>query len=308
MVRVRTGLSWLARALVLASLAHVLGTVSLAYAVAHAPNGAGTQVSPDPCPAELAARGRAESGAFGELSTWVVEPPGRPRGTVVLLHGVRLDKRSMLPAAETFLEAGHRVVLLDLRGHGHSAGGHLTYGKGDAKDVSLALDALEARGTKLGPIGLYGFSYGAATALELSAVDARVSAVVAVASFASLETVVHDYVRWQTPLLEPWVPRAWLGSAVALGGLWAGFDPSEARPEAAAARACAPTLLIHGSDDPQVPADNARAIERAAAGRARLVLLPGETHASALADARGVIRASARRWFEQHLSMAACDN
>ncbi len=59
--------------------------------------------------------------------------------------------------------------------------------------------------------------------------------------------------------------------------------------------------MVHGSDDPQVSVDNAHSIERAANGRARLLLLPGETHASILADARGNVRSAALGWFDEHL-------
>jgi dipeptidyl aminopeptidase/acylaminoacyl peptidase len=116
--------------------------------------------------------------------------------------------------------------------------------------------------------------------------------------------VVRDYVRWQLPAFEPAVPNVWLDSAVDLGALWAGFDADAAAPAAAAARSTAPLLVVHGSADPQVSVDNAHAIERAADGRARLLLLPGETHASILADAHGDVRAAALSWFEAHLSVS----
>lgn len=297
---------WSARALGGAALTGAVGTVTVAWAVAHAPNGSSAAATRDPCPPEL---GAADSATLGvgptALSGWVAEPASPARGTVVLLHGVRLDKRSMLPSARSHLDAGYRVVLLDLRGHGGSSGGYLTYGVDDAHDVSGALDALEARGVRLGPVGVHGFSYGAATALELSARDPRVRAVVAVSSFASLRSVTRDYVRWQLPALAPAVPDVWLDSAVDLGALWAGFDADAAAPAQAAARTRAAVLVVHGSDDPQVSPDNARAIAQACAGRAELRLLSGETHASILADAKGEVRQAATRWFDRHLEPAA---
>ncbi|MCC6897394.1 MAG: alpha/beta fold hydrolase [Polyangiaceae bacterium] len=293
---------WSARAIGGVALTWALGTVTVAWAVAHAPNGSSAAAADDPCPPEL---GSATSATLSvgrtALSSWIAEPTGPARGTVVLLHGVRLDKRSMLPSALSHLNAGYRVVLLDLRGHGRSGGGYLTYGVDDARDVSAVLDGLEARGIRLGPVGVHGFSYGAATALELSARDPRVRAVVAVSSFSSLRSVTRDYVRWQLPALAPAVPDAWLDSAVDLGALWAGFDADAAAPARAAARTRAAVLIVHGSDDPQVSPDNARAIAEACAGRAELQVLAGETHASVLADARGEVRLAATRWFGQHL-------
>ncbi|MBK7582972.1 MAG: alpha/beta fold hydrolase [Myxococcales bacterium] len=306
----RNVLRWSGRLGIVAAVAHGLGTVGVAYAVAHAPNGGTPPAASDPCPAELAGRGTTESAQFAvgadpnTLSTWLVEPRGAVQGTIVVLHGVRLDKRSMVPVAETLVDAGYRVVLVDLRGHGHSAGRYLSYGIREARDISGLLDALEARGIQLGPVGLHGFSYGAATALEVAALDSRVRAVVSVSSFSSLRVVARDYVRWQLPALQPAVPDVWLDSAVDLGARWAGFDADAAAPAAAAARSHAPLLIIHGSDDPQVSVESARSIDRAAAGYAQLMLLPGETHASVLADASGRVRSAARSWFDRHLKEA----
>jgi len=298
----------LGRLLIGAGLVYGLSTTSLAFAIAHAPNGARTEVAPvDPPPAELVARGRTESVSIpvgpphATLSAWVTEPATAPRGTVVVLHGVRLDKRSMLPTADALVDAGYRAVLVDLRGHGHSTGAYLTYGVGDAQDISEVLDSLERRGGDLGPVGVHGFSYGGATALLLAARDPRVRAVVAVSSFASLRGVVRDYVRWQLPSLAPAVPNLWLDSAVDLGALWAGFDADAARPADAAAEARAPVLVIHGAADPQVSVENARSIQRSSAGRARLLVLDGETHASILADASGRVRRASVDWFQRHL-------
>lgn len=303
----RTLLTWSVRALGAIGVTWAIGTVTVAYAIAHSPNGSTASAGDDPCPSTLSDHGRAESVTVTvgsrptAIATWCVEPTTAARGTIVLLHGVRLDKRSMLPTARAFLDAGYRVVLLDLRGHGRSGGGYLTYGVEDAGDVSGVLDALEARGIALGPVGVHGFSYGAATALELAAADPRVRAVVAVASFASLRGVARDYVRWQLPALEPAVPGVWLDSAVDLGALWAGFDADAAAPARAAARTRAPVLIVHGRDDAQVSADNAHVIARSAPGRAELLLLPGETHSSVLADQRGEVRAASTRWFDHHL-------
>jgi len=286
----------------------LLGTVSMAYAIAHAPNGlTSVQTGNDDPPESLEGHGSTTALTVpvgpprASLSTWVVEPRSEPRGTVVLLHGVRLDKHSMVPLATALVDHGYRSVLIDLRGHGRSTGDYLTYGLNESRDVSQVLDALEVNGTRLGPVGALGFSYGGATALFVAERDPRVRAVVAVSTFASLRGVVRDYVRWQAPRFEPVVPNVWLDTGVDLGARWAGFDADAASPAAAASRSNAALLLLHGADDPQVSADNARIIERAAGGRAELVLLSGQTHASVLADATGTVREAAIRWFDARL-------
>jgi pimeloyl-ACP methyl ester carboxylesterase len=287
-----------------------LGTGLMASAIAKAPNRDKPAPGPSPPPAELAEFRAYElrtavHAPDATLSSWVLEPPsgGEPRGTIVVLHGVRLDKRSMLPLGSALARAGYRAVLVDLRGHGRSTGDFLTYGVVESHDVSEVLDALSLR-EKLGPVGVHGFSYGAATAIELAADDPRVSAVVSVAAFASLRHVVRDYVRWQVPSLSPVVSEAWLDFGIDLGARVAAFDPDRAAPARAVAHTHAALLLMHGTGDTQVPASNARAICEASLGRAELRLLEGRTHASILADADGSVQRASISWFDRHLKSA----
>jgi pimeloyl-ACP methyl ester carboxylesterase len=229
------------------------------------------------------------------------------RGTVLVLHGVRLDKHSMIPTAAALSDAGFRSVLVDLRGHGRSSGSYLTYGVLEARDLSQLLDALAAK-KALGPVGAYGFSYGAATALHLAERDPRIAAVVAVSAFSSLRGAVRDYVVRYAPALEPGVPNAWLDGAIDLGGRLAAFDPDAAAPARAVARSRAPLLIVHGAADEQVPPYHAAVLEREAKKSGRQVektLLTLDDHAGALNDDKA--RAAACAWLGRKLGEKARD-
>jgi pimeloyl-ACP methyl ester carboxylesterase len=284
---------------------HVAGRAALASAIAHAPNRPLSHPpAQDVAPPRVSESLRVRVGPPAALlSAWVLEPTGglAPRGTVVVLHGVRLDKRSMLPAATALADAGFRAVLVDLRGHGRSSGDHLTYGVVESRDISQLLDALEARGMVLGPVGVHGFSYGAATAIHVAADDSRVRAVVAVSAFASLRGVVRDYLRHYVPELEPAVPRFWLDGAIDLGGRMARFDPDAAAPTRAARRLRASMLVLHGARDTQVPPHHAEILAKAAQGRATTLLLAEQTHESMLADENRAVMNAALRWFSREL-------
>lgn len=282
----------------------------MACAIANAPNGAlASGPLADEPPGELARYGTRESlrvevgSPPATLSSWVLEPPdgAPPRATIVVLHGIRLDKSSMLPAAIAFADAGFRSVLVDLRGHGRSSGRHLTYGLAEARDVSELLDVLEARGTALGPVGVHGYSYGGATAIHLAARDRRVVAAVSVAAFSSLRGAARDYLRRYAPALEPVVPALWLNDAVDEGGRLADFDPDEVAPERAVASSRSKILVVHGTSDEQIPPAHADALERSAPGRVKKLLLRGYDHASVLHDPRGVVTRAACEWFEAEI-------
>jgi pimeloyl-ACP methyl ester carboxylesterase len=264
----------------------LLGGEIVTSAIAHAPNSNmtlrvdGTHPPPVPPDAEefVVRVGPPEA----SLDAWSLSPPGGTshQGTVVLLHGIRGDKSSLLGFARRFRDAGYRAVMPDLRGHGSSSGDFLTYGVVESKDVSQLVDAIAARfGEKR--VVLFGYSYGGAVAIQAAARDSRIEAVVAVATFASLRQVVSDYKTRFFPALDPIIPATWLQARLDDAGRRARFDPDAADPARAAAELDVPLLLIHGTSDTQIPPDHARALSRSSS-HSSLVLIDGETHDSML--------------------------
>lgn len=241
------------------------------------------------------------------LVSWVA--PSRtepPKATILLLHGVRMDKRSLVPVGLALSDAGYRVALIDLRGHGESSGRYLTYGSVEARDISRVLDALESRKPFAGCFGVYGFSYGAAVAIGFAARDPRVTAVVAVSAFSSLREVMGDYEAKYLPGPLRLVPDAWFQGAIDEGAKLAEFDPDHAAPVRVVERSGAPLLLVHGSADTQVPLRHSERLAKAAGSRAELVAIPGATHAEMPIDASGAVRLATVAWFDRWFSDAAC--
>lgn len=132
----------------------------------------------------------------GRTNQWT----GRPRGTVVLLHGYGLAQFSMAPWALRLAEDGWRCVLVDLRGHGRSTGKEIYFGIRETNDLSQLLDKLEWDGQLAGPVQVVGESYGAALALRWKTAEPRVQKVVAIAPYGVLSNAVlnisHDYAKW----------------------------------------------------------------------------------------------------------------
>lgn len=246
-------------------LGTIVGLIILAWAtdslwavplIVHAPNAQGVTADEAPPQARVIHVDRDE-----HIEAWLLAP-AEPRGTVVVLHGIRDRKASMVPLGDELVDRGFQAVLVDLRGHGASTGAHLTYGVRDREDLSAVLDALDAQGLLVEPIGVHGTSYGAATALLFGAHDARVDAVVSLAPFASLREVVPTYATLMFGAVGHALPDIWIQDVIDRAGETAQFNPDEACPRCAAAQFRGALFLAHGAADQRIPPWHGDRIER----------------------------------------------
>ena len=123
------------------------------------------------------------------------------RGTIFLLHGYGLNKETMMPWALVLAEAGYQVVLVDLRGHGHSTGDRIYFGGIERTDLVQCLDTLRQRHDCVGPVGVLGTSYGAVLGLQWAAIDPRVQSAVAISPYPDPGIAVDRYLKTFAPNL-----------------------------------------------------------------------------------------------------------
>lgn len=196
------------------------------------------------------------------------------RGLIVYLHGSADNRQSAIGFAQRFVPQGFDVVAYDSRAHGDSGGDACTYGFHEKKDLSRALDAVQAE-TAI----LFGTSLGGAVALQAAADDPRVVGVIAQSSFSDLETIV----RQRAPFFAS---AAEVDGALRIAETRARFRVAETSPRLAAARIHVPVLLIHGERDRETKASHSRAIFEALAGPRELLIVPRAGHNDTLADPR----------------------
>lgn len=194
---------------------------------------------------------------------WMSSP--EDRGVVVFVHGVGLWKEHYTDHLTFLRSLGWSVLCYDLRSHGRSTPGAVTYGQRDASDLAGPVWA-EARRRAAGrPLAVYGLSMGGAiTLLGAHRLDGC-AAVIAESAYAEL---------------APLVRRA-LGPATQIGRLWClidGWDPLAIRPVDAPILVGGPPLLLGSAGrDVVVPPEHALALA-AAAPRARSVHEDGLGH------------------------------
>jgi fermentation-respiration switch protein FrsA (DUF1100 family) len=117
-----------------------------------------------PPPPDLAAESLgipSRSGA--DLAAWFV--PGRPgAGAVVVMHGVRANRASLIGRMRLLREAGYAVLAFDFQAHGESGGDRITFGHLESMDAEAAVAWMRDRLPRE-RIAVVGTSLGGAAAL-----------------------------------------------------------------------------------------------------------------------------------------------
>lgn len=210
------------------------------------------------------------------LRGWLI-PGDDPVGTIVICHGYGSDKADGLDGA-AFLRPSFNVLSFDLRGHGQSGGTRTSLGYLECRDIAGAVDFLQRE--RLGPLGVLGFSLGAAAAILAASQLPNLRAVAADNPFVSLaEAVRCGLVRYGYPRAFARVAAPVLAATLR----WRlGIPPGAGDPiRAAPAIAPRPLLIIHGAHDGYIPSWHSQALYDAAGEPKRLWLVDGADHCQA---------------------------
>jgi dienelactone hydrolase len=213
--------------------------------------------------------------AGSHLAGWWID--GRPgAGAVLLLHGVRADRRAMLGRARWLAGEGYSVLLVDLQSHGESPGTHITFGFLEGADALAAVRFIQGRapGERIGVIGV---SLGGAAAL-LAPEPLPVQALVAESVYSSIDRALENRLRIRVGGLAP---------AVAPLLLWQltprlGVDAAALRPVEAVRRLRCPILVLGGTRDRHTTPAETRALFDAAPQPKALWLVDGAAHVDLL--------------------------
>jgi pimeloyl-ACP methyl ester carboxylesterase len=138
------------------------------------------------------------------------------------------------------------------------------------------------------PVVLWGVSLGGASAALAAAEDPKVAALVCDSSYRSLRDTVDHHMtlarswRWWMRIVPRWPVGAevlyWIGRR-------GGFDVDAVDVRAAASRlAGRPALFVCNSGDHRMPAEIAFDLKAAAGDRARVLVVPGNSHGGAWRD------------------------
>lgn len=201
---------------------------------------------------------------------WLMQ--GKGKGAVLLLHGIRADRRQMLARARFLHEAGYSVLLIDLPGHGASPAPAITFGLREAEAVAASLDYLRRHYPEQ-PLGVIGVSLGAASYVLCTACP-RVDAVVLESMYPTIEEAVEDRLRLRVGLAAPLLSKLLLWQLP----LRLDIQPRQLRPIERMHGLAAPVLIASGDADQHPRIAETRRIFAAAARDKRLWVVPGAAH------------------------------
>jgi len=237
------------------------------------------------------------------IGAWIFDPPdgAEPKGTILVLHGVADGPFWMRAKANAFAAHGYRAVLVGLRGYAESTGDFRGFGVLERRDLRQLLTHLQREGLVSGQIGVWGMSYGGATAIEFAGADRRVRAVVAVGAYADMRSAVPGALKTFFPVFTWFTSDEEYQHIVDEVGELGGFDPDDASPERQIRRTTAAVLILHGAWDAIVPIEHARRLHEAAPGHSRLIELSSTGHFGSYLDFSGEVRAASLEWFDRFL-------
>jgi pimeloyl-ACP methyl ester carboxylesterase len=167
---------------------------------------------------------------------------------ILMCHGITNNYDGMKKYCEVYIKNGYSVMLYDHRNHGYSDKNYSTLGFFEKKDAKRCVDYLMKR-FKEPLIGIHGVSMGAATAMQLVAIDNRLMFCVEDCGYSDAERLLkhralEDHNKIIAALLKP---------SDIYTKLFYNFSYRDSSVIHSINSINCPMLFIHGEDDDYVP-------------------------------------------------------
>ncbi len=213
-----------------------------------------------------------ESAGKKSIKGWLVRSH-KQCGAVVLMHGIRGNRRSMTDRAKFLHANGYSVLLFDFQAHGESQGDHITFGYSESRDARAAVNFMRSE-YPLQPVAVIGQSLGAAScligdspinadALILESVYPTIEEALA----NRLEIYLGKFGRYLTKIFV--VQLQWRFD----------IDPAELRPIEGIKKIRCPVLIAGGGADRRTTLSETKRIYKAAPEPKELWIIQNAGHA-----------------------------
>ncbi|MEJ2619378.1 MAG: alpha/beta hydrolase [Candidatus Thiodiazotropha sp.] len=233
----------------------------------------------------------SESGSV--IAGWHI-PVTDSKATILLLHGIRGSRLSMLERARWLYANGYSILMIDFQAHGESPGEYITIGYLEKYDVKAAVGFAR----NLHPnesLGVLGVSLGGASAVLASPLD--VEAVILESVYPNIDNAIYNRVSAKLGMFSM-IPAELL--LIQLEPRL-GIPPSQLRPIDNINRINSPVLLISGAEDRHTTVEETQAIFDAALQPKQLLIVEGAAHEDLYRASPGVYKDAIIRFFNRYL-------
>lgn len=212
---------------------------------------------------------QSQSGAI--IHGWFIAGK-KGAGAIILMHGVRANRVSMLDRARFLSAAGFAVLLFDFQAHGESSGDQITFGYLESKDAQAAVGFMrtKAPGERIGVIGV---SMGGA-ATVLAAPPLEVNAMILEMVYSDLDHAAGNRLSarlggWAR-ILTPLLTRQF--------GIRSGVNAETLQPIKRVREIAVPKLFVAGAEDRYTTVEESRQMFNVAAEPKELWIAEGVGH------------------------------
>jgi alpha-beta hydrolase superfamily lysophospholipase len=218
----------------------------------------------------------------------------QPKGVVVLLHGMRGNRLTMLARARFLRAAAYSIVMIDLQAHGESTGQNVTLGHLEQHDVKAAVEFARQEHPREA-IAVIGVSLGGASAVMASPLG--IDALVLEAVFPNISVAIQNRVAEQLGVLST-IPAELL--LVQLQPRL-GVSRSDIRPIDNLSNIDCPLLIISGTADLHTTVDETQEMFSIAKQPKELWLIDGAAHVDLHQYISERYEARLLKFLQQHL-------
>ena len=193
---------------------------------------------------------------------------------VIICHGITWTLYGCVKYAGMFLKRGFNVLIYDHRYHGRTGDKNTTFGFYEKNDLKTVVDWLYNRLGEDCKIGTMGESLGAATVLQHSAIDPRLSFCIADCPYSDILKLFK--IRMKNDFHFPAFPVLQL--AVFFARLRTGARFSDISPVRDIEKCTCPVFFIHGENDMYIPKEMSIEMYKRKKGYKKLYIAPNSEH------------------------------
>ena len=223
-------------------------------------------------PPDLKGRNVSFPSASGAtIHGWLIEGQAG-KGVLLLMHGVRDSRLSMLDRARFLSAAGYGVLLFDFQAHGESKGEQITFGYLESRDAQAAVNFV--RETLPGEkIGIIGVSLGGAATL-LAEPKIEVNALVVEMVYPTIQQAIDNRMRHYLNFVGGWLTPLFIAQLKPRLGI----APEVLQPISKVNALTMPKLFIAAAADKHTPLAESQDLFNAAQEPKELWVVNGAEH------------------------------